>query len=236
MKKHSNNMMVVLFICLIGFCTYLKFANTSAETFGLATASKVIVIDPGHGGHDPGKVGSKGVHEDEINLQIAMKLKNYLEQSGATVIMTRTDDSYLEGPGGNTHKRKDMSHRKQVMEVSEADVLISIHQNAFTQPQVRGAQVFYYKDSEEAKLLATNVQKAIQDFADSNNTRKIKSSKDYYVLKVSEMPGIIIECGFLTNEEEEALLVSEAYQDKVAWAIYRGIVSFFEQTEDIKAQ
>lgn len=227
-------MLVVVFICLIGFCSYLKFANTTAETFGLATASKVIVIDPGHGGHDPGKVGSQGVHEDEINLKIAMKLKSYLEQSGATVIMTRMDDSYLEGPRGDTHKRKDMSHRKQVMEISESDIVVSIHQNAFTQQQVKGAQVFYYKDSDKAKLLAHSVQNAIKEFADSENKREIKSSKDYYILKVSSMPGIIVECGFLTNPEEEKLLISDTYQDRMAWAIYRGIVNYFEQVEDIK--
>ena len=234
MKKQGNNVLLILFVGLLAFGTYLKFANTAAETFGLATASKVIVIDPGHGGHDPGKVGSQGVYEDEVNLKIAMKLKNYLEQSGATVTMTRMDDEYLEGPNGNTHKRKDMSYRKQVMNISEADVVVSIHQNAFTQPQVRGAQVFFYKDSEDAKSLAKHVQEAIREFADSNNTRQIKSSQDYYILKVSEMPGVIIECGFLTNPEEEQLLISDAYQDKMAWAIYRGIVNYFEEAEEAK--
>ena len=232
MKKHENTLLLLVFIGLLCFFTYLKFANTAAETFGLATASKVIVIDPGHGGHDPGKVGSQGVYEDEINLKIALKLKNYLEQSGATVIMTRMDDDYLEGPAGNTHKRRDMSFRKQVMELSEADMIISIHQNAFTQSQVRGAQVFYYKDSENAKLLAKNVQDSIREYADNNNTRQIKSSQEYYILKVSSMPGVIVECGFLTNPEEEKLLISDTYQDQMAWAIYRGIVSYFEALEE----
>ncbi len=232
MKKHKNNLVVALFICIIGFSAYLKYANAAMETFSLATASKVIVIDPGHGGHDPGKVGSQGIYEDEINLEIGMKLKGYLEQSGATVIMTRMDDSYLEGPAGNTHKRKDMSFRKQVMQISEADIVVSLHQNAFTQPQVRGAQVFYYEASPQAKELAQAIQDSIGEYADPTNKRKIKSSKDYYILKESQMPGIIIECGFLTNPEEEQLLVSEAYQDKMAWAIYRGIITYFEKLQE----
>lgn len=232
MRKHKNNLLLVVFIGLISICTYFKFTGTSAQTFSLAATSKVIVIDPGHGGHDPGKVGASGIHEDEINLKIAMKLKDYLEHAGATVIMTRMDDRYLEGPNGNTHKRKDMSHRKQVMDISEADIVVSIHQNAFAQPEVHGAQVFYYKDQEDAKRLAHSVQNAIKQHVDETNTRKIKSSKEYYLLKVSEMPGIIIECGFLTNSEEEEKLISEDYQDKMAWGIYLGIVDYFEKDED----
>ncbi|MGL4362083.1 MAG: N-acetylmuramoyl-L-alanine amidase CwlD [Cellulosilyticaceae bacterium] len=232
MKKYNNNLIVVGFIFLLGVCAYFKFANTSAETFNLATASKVVVIDPGHGGYDPGKVGSLGIHEDEINLQIGIKLKDYLEQSGATVIMTRMDDTYLEGSSGDTHKRKDMSYRKDVIDTSEADILVSIHQNAFTQPKVKGAQVFYYKGSEKAQLLADSIQESIKNNADADNNRSTKSSQDYYILKKSEMPGVIIECGFLTNLEEEKLLVTEEYQDKIAWAIYSGIVDYFEKVDD----
>lgn len=232
MMKHKNNMMLVVFIGLLGFCMYLKNQVLTAETVSLAATSKVIVIDPGHGGYDPGKVGSKGVHEDEINLSIAVKLKDYLEHAGATVIMTRMDDRYLEGPHGNTHKRKDMSHRKQVMNISEADIVVSIHQNAFTQPEVHGAQVFYYKDQVQAKLLAESIQKAIQMYVDESNKRQIKSTKDYYILKVSEMPGVIVECGFLTNKIEEEKLISESYQDKMAWGLYLGIINYFEQIEE----
>nr|WP_307991212.1 N-acetylmuramoyl-L-alanine amidase CwlD [uncultured Niameybacter sp.] len=230
-RKNRLNMLVLSLACLIAFCAYLKFANSSSETFSLSTASKVIVIDPGHGGFDPGKTGISGTKEDEINLQIAFKLKSYLEQSGATVIMTRTDDEKLKGEKGNTHKRRDMNYRKQVIQESNADILVSIHQNAFTQPQVKGAQVFYYQDSEKAKLLASCVQKSIKQYADSDNKRQIKSSKDYYILKISQMPGVIIECGFLTNLEEEKKLASNSYQDKMAWAIYAGLVQYFDTLE-----
>lgn len=230
-KKNRLNMLTVGLMCMIAFCAYLKFANDSLETFGLSTAYKVVVIDAGHGGFDPGKAGPNGTKEDEINLQIAFKLKDYLEQSGATVIMTRTDDEKLQGEKGNTHKRRDMNYRKQVIQSSEADILVSIHQNAFTQTDVKGAQVFYYQDSENAKLLAGCIQNNIKAYADTDNRRKIKSSKEYYILKISEMPGVIVECGFLTNPEEEAKLASDKYQDQMAWAIYVGIVDYFGQLE-----
>lgn len=231
MKKHKNNFLVLGLVCMLCFCTYLKFANAAIETVGVATTSKVIVIDAGHGGYDPGKAGPNGTLEDEINLDIALKLKDYLEQSGATVVMTRMDDEYLQGPAGNTHKRKDMSFRKQVMKESEADVMVSIHQNAFPQSEVRGAQVFYYKDAVNAKLLAYTVQEAIKNYADSMNGRQIKSSKDYYILNECSMPAIIVECGFLTNPQEEQLLATDEYQDKMAWAIYIGLIEYFEQLE-----
>lgn len=230
-KKNRINMLVLGLVCMISFCTYLKVANNALETFGLATASKVIVIDAGHGGFDPGKAGPNGTKEDEINLQIAFKLKDYLEQSGASVIMTRTDDEKLQGENGNTHKRRDMNYRKQVIQSSDAEILISIHQNAFPQPKVKGAQVFYYQDSENAKLLAGCIQNSIKTYADAENKRKIKSSKDYYILKVGAMPGVIVECGFLTNPQEEAKLASDAYQDEIAWSIYVGIVQYFEQLQ-----
>lgn len=231
MKKHANNVMVLVMIGILCFCAYFKFANSSLETFGLSTTSKIVVIDAGHGGHDPGKAGPNNSREDEINLQIALKLKDYLENAGATVIMTRMDDEYLQGPAGNTHKRKDMSYRKQVLAQSDADIMVSIHQNAFSDQRVRGAQVFYHNQSERGKILATSIQKSISTYVDTNNKRPIKSSEHYYLLNESSMPGVIIECGFLTNLEEERMLMSEMYQDKMAWGIYMGLIDYFEQNE-----
>lgn len=223
--------MVAGLVLIVGVCAYFKFAISSVQTLGLSTTSKVIVIDPGHGGYDPGKVGIKGSHEKDINLAIALKLKDYLEESGAKVVMTRTQDEDLDGLPDKFNKNSDMRARKEIINGSGADILISIHQNAFTQPEVRGAQVFYYNESNNAKALANNVQTSITENADANNKRKIKSTENYYVLKVSTMPGIIIECGFLTNSEEAAALNSKEYQDKMAWSIYAGIVKYFQQVE-----
>ncbi|MGL4344241.1 MAG: N-acetylmuramoyl-L-alanine amidase CwlD [Cellulosilyticaceae bacterium] len=223
--------MIIGLVSLVAVCGYLKFANTTVQTFGLSVASKVIVIDAGHGGFDPGKVGVTGVYEKDINLQIAQKLKAYLEQAGATVVMTRTSDEALGGVGGKSTKNDDMRYRKETINQSGADIMISIHQNAFTQPKVRGAQVFYYENAEASKQLAYSVQSNIKSEADPNNKRTIKSTTSYYVLKSTTMPSIIVECGFLTSPEEEKLLKSEEYQDKMAWAIYKGIIEYFEKVK-----
>lgn len=231
MKQYQSAIMVVGLVFIVGICAYFKFVTQAVQTMGLSTESKVIVIDPGHGGYDPGKVGLKGSHEKDINLAIALKLKDYLEQSGAKVVMTRTQDEDLDGLPDKFNKNSDMRRRKEIINDSEADILISIHQNAFTQSEVRGAQVFYYNESNNAKSLAKHVQTSIKENADVNNQRKIKSTENYYVLKVSIMPGIIIECGFLTNPEEAAALNSTEYQDKMAWSIYAGIVKYFQEIE-----
>ena len=130
---------------------------------------------------------------------------------------------------GKNHKNKDMRQRKEIINGSNADVLVSIHQNAFTQPSVRGAQTFYHSASESGKVLANLVQASIKKHADPNNTRPVKSTDSYYVLKATTVPAIIVECGFLTNPEEEKKLTTEAYQDKMAFAIYTGIVEYFNQ-------
>lgn len=231
-NKNKNIVMIVGFVVVISICAYLKYATQSVSTLGVATASKTIVIDPGHGGFDPGKKGLTGSHEKEINLQIALKLRDYLEKSGAVVIMTRTEDVDLDGMEGKSHKNKDMRQRKDIVNNSEADAVISIHQNAFTQPKVRGAQVFYHSASDKGKILADCVQNSIKKYADPNNTRKIKNTTDYYVLRATNKPAIIVECGFLTNPEEEALLNSPEYQDKMAWSIYLGTIEYFQKIEE----
>jgi len=211
---------------------YFKYANSAIESFSLATASKTIVIDAGHGGFDPGKVGISGVLEKDINLQIALKLRDYLEQSGAYVIMTRTEDVDLDGDDNKKIKKADMINRTKKANDNEADILVSIHQNAFSQSNVKGGQVFYHDSSEEGKRLANHIQKAIKDYADKDNNRLAKHNGDYYVLRATSSPSVIVECGFLTNREEESKLMTDEYQEKIAWAVYIGIVEYFQETID----
>lgn len=211
---------------------YFKYANSAIESFSLATASKTIVIDAGHGGFDPGKVGISGVLEKDINLQIALKLRDYLEQSGAYVIMTRTEDVDLDGDDNKKIKKADMVNRTNKANDNEADIMVSIHQNAFSQSNVKGGQVFYHESSEEGKKLANHIQKAIKDYADKDNNRLAKHNGDYYVLRVTNSPSVIVECGFLTNSEEESKLMTDQYQEKIAWAIYIGIVEYFQENID----
>ncbi len=208
---------------------YFKYANSAVETFGLATASKTIVIDPGHGGFDPGKVGTTGVHEKEINLKIALKIKAHLEQSGAHVVMTRTEDIDLDGDDTKQRKKEDMIKRAEKVNASNGDIMISIHQNSFPESNVKGGQVFFHKDSENGRVLAQHIQKAIQTHGDKENKRVAKHNGDYYILKTTKMPAVIIECGFLTNPEEERKLNTDQYQEQIAWSIYLGIIEYFQE-------
>ncbi|WP_054742887.1 N-acetylmuramoyl-L-alanine amidase [Cellulosilyticum ruminicola] len=229
MRHYKIPLLVVILAAIICGASYFKFSKIPAkavETMGSATSSKVIVIDPGHGGFDPGKPGIHGEDEKHLNLRIALKLRDYLEQSGAIVVMTRTTDNDVDGMEGVKHKSKDMVERKKM--AAGGDIVVSIHHNSFSQPSVKGAQTFYSKKSEAGKSLASLIQRSIKENADTTNKREAKSNNNYYVLKAIEIPAVIVECGFLTNPEEEVNLNDDIYQDKIAWSIYLGVVRYFE--------
>ena len=188
----------------------------------MPVSGKVIILDPGHGGWDPGKAGIYGKDEKDINLMIAEKLRDYLEEGGAEVYMTRLDDSAL----GKT-KSEDMKNRISSAKKGEADIFISLHQNSFPLAAAKGAQVFYYGKSEEGKALAESIQSRLVSFADESNKRLAKENESYYILKKTDIASVIIECGFLSNQDEEKRLNTEQYRDKIAWAIYMGIWDYF---------
>lgn len=179
-----------------------------------------------HGGWDPGKVRSDGIEEKGINLAVSKKLQIYLEQAGAFVTLTRDDDSAL-----SSEKRADLKERKNIINDENTDIVVSIHQNSFPKESVKGAQVFYYKKSEQSKRLAECIQTRLKEFADKSNTRIPKANLDYYILKNTQKPAVIVECGFLSNNEENKKLNSEEYQEKIAWAIYMGITDFCKSLE-----
>ncbi len=185
-----------------------------------------VVVDSGHGGCDPGKVGLHGEKEKEINLSIAKKLQRNLEHQGIRVVMTRTDDNGLYSAGSANKKREDMNRRVEMMNMPGTVLAVSIHQNSFTNSKYKGAQVFYYKTSEKSERLAKTIQQSLIENADSTNTRQAKENDSYYILKKSEIPAVIVECGFLSNEEESAKLTNEIYQEKIAWAIHIGIMRY----------
>lgn len=185
-----------------------------------------IVLDAGHGGFDPGKVGVNGAKEKEINLKVAQILKQYLEAAGFTVDMTRTTDDGLYSENDTNKKAADMKKRVSIMEEKQPAFAISIHQNSFTQESSFGAQVFYYTTSEEGKHLAEVLQKTIREAVANGNYREAKANDSYYLLKKSPCPLVIVECGFLSNPSEAALLVTEDYQKSMAWAICLGVVEY----------
>lgn len=199
--------------------------NVSAPADG-NTQKKIVVIDAGHGGFDPGKVGTAGTLEKDINLAIASEVKELLELNGITVVMTREGDKGLYADSDSNKKNADMKARVQLLYDADPIVAVSIHQNSFTDPASRGAQLFYYKGSVEGKLGAEILQKVLkQELADGNH-RLPKDNTSYYLLKKSPCPLVIAECGFLSNPEEEKLLQDPDYQRKLAWAIHLGVMEW----------
>ena len=187
----------------------------------------VVVIDAGHGGNDPGKIGVDGSLEKDINLKIARKVKAYLEASDVQVVLTREDDQGLYTEKDSKKKMADMNRRCQIINETSPALTVSIHQNSYPDPSVFGTQVFYYTHSREGENAAKVVQEALQKVELQKN-REIKANDTYYMLKKTEPPVLIVECGFLSNPEEEALLCEDAYQEKLAEGIANGILSYLQ--------
>lgn len=213
---------IIVAIVAIGVC-----AGALAVTAFKSEGDRVVVIDAGHGGIDAGVVGRvTDVKESDINLAIAKQLKSYFSEAGFTVVMTRTSNGGLYGLPNSGFKMRDMKKRKQIIEESSADMVISVHQNSCPLETRRGGQVFYNPDSECGKALADCIQSSL------NNMKEcVKKSSalagDYYMLKCTENPSVIVECGFLTNGEDEKLLSTPEYQKSIAYAIFKGAVSYY---------
>ena len=220
---------VICLCAVIGLCVCASAIGSEKKVqVMLPVDQKVIILDAGHGGWDPGKTGNSGKDEKMINLAVMEKLQQFLEQGGATVFITRGTDEAL-----GSKKCADMAERKKIANESSGDILVSIHQNAFPSTGVKGAQVFYHKTSEDGKNLAELIQERLKTNVDGENKRLAKQNSDYYILRTTEIPAVIVECGFLSNPTEEQLLNEEAYQTKLAWAIYLGITDYFSQKERV---
>lgn len=193
-----------------------------------------IVLDPGHGGFDPGKVGINKALEKDINLSIALKLKALLEDKGIRVIMTREEDRGLYSKNDSDKKRSDMRNRVNVINSTDALFAVSIHQNSFSQEAIKGLQVFYYQGSEKGQLLAETIQDYAKNTLKDGNHRVAKANSSYYMLRSSKCPLVIVECGFLSNRREAALLQEDEYQEKVAYGIMLGLLAYINQNSDNK--
>lgn len=228
-QKIFNVIFAVALICSLGLNFLPK--TQSIETAAPITSGKVIVIDAGHGTPDGGAIGYSGTLEKDLNLQIAKRLGSFLQQAGVHVLYTREDDNAVADNLDEKIreiKRSDLKNRKDMKSNSNADLFVSIHMNKFEDSQYKGAQVFYPGNSAESKLLAESVQNFIKNIADSTNTREAKDSKNsIFVLTDSEIPSVLVECGFISNPEEEEKLKTSAYQDNLAFAIFCGITQYF---------
>ena len=204
----------------------IKGEETASEVEEVNISAKTVAIDSGHGGIDPGKIGVGGIYEKNVNLAIAKKLKILLEQSGITVIMTRSDDNGLYDESDTNKKAVDMKKRVSIINEGNVNAAVSIHQNSYVSAESKGAQVFYYKASDEGKKLAAAIQKNMLKEVDSTNKRVEKADSTYYMLLHTNVPTVIVECGILSNPDEAGRLNSEAYQQKVAYGIYCGIMEY----------
>lgn len=189
----------------------------------------LVVIDAGHGGIDPGKVGVNKALEKDINLAVAKKVKRYLELADVEVLMTREGEDGLYKAEASNKKVQDMKNRVAFIDSSGADLAVSIHQNSYSEEHVKGAQVFYYATSLNGKALAEIMQRTMAETLDKENRRVAKANDSYYLLKKTQTPIIIAECGFLSNREEAELLLDGAYQDRMAWAIHLGILRYLAE-------
>lgn len=234
MKKICGVVVIILLVVALGIGlkqSIATFGTTSIETNDVKHKSEKqrIVIDPGHGGFDPGKVGLNNILEKDINLKVSLFLKSELEAAGYEVIMTRTEDCGLYSSNDSNKKRADMQKRVEIINNSNAVIAVSIHQNSFEQESSKGAQVFYHQQSEKGKALGEILQETIKEEIADGNHRVAKSNDSYYLFRKTQCPIVIVECGFLTNQGESKLLTEEAYQKKMAAAICDGIEKYFEQ-------
>lgn len=217
-----------LLIGLIFFCQSAGKALRSAIREGREVSSKavppVILLDPGHGGMDAGKTGVNGEEEKAINLNIALYIKKLLEEESIEVVMTRTTDQRLAET-----QVEDLKERVRIMNEEKPVLAVSIHQNSYHEEGVRGAQVFYYEDSAEGKEAGEIMQKLLNENISDNN-KEAKANRSYYILKKTEVPVIIVECGFLSNYEEAEKLADEKYQQTLANVIKEGILCYMQET------
>ena len=221
LKKKTILMVTAVILCAVSFVVIVSVASVGASSG--AKNGKVVVIDAGHGGIDGGVVGaSTGTKESDINLSIARSLRHFLSSKGYDVIMTRSSTDGLYGMATKNRKLKDMEERKRIINEARPDLVVSVNQNSFPRSNQTGAQVFYAPKSEEGKRISDIMQSILN--ANLNSDREAKQG-DYFILQCSEFPSMLVECGFLSTPEEEKLLVSAAYQEKVAYSIFTGIHS-----------
>ena len=222
MRKKMELILVML--TLAGLVMVSKKLEKYVNSDKVEKKEYTVVLDAGHGSSDSGKVGINGVLEKDINLSISKETKKHLEKKGIRVVMTRDkDESLAEGEKGN-RKVQDMKARVKRINDTKPDLAVSIHQNSYHEESIHGAQVFYYEHSESGEKDARILQEALLA-VDPDNTRQVKANTTYYLLKRTEVPILIVECGFLSNQEEAEKLASEDYQKEIAKAIANGIES-----------
>jgi len=227
------NLRIRKFLCyLLVFAVLFSlnlYTSNSCQTVALSSSpfpDFCVVLDAGHGGIDSGCLGSvTGANERDINLKITQKLGNYLSALGIRVVYTRTNVDGLYGIFANGFKKRDMQARCKIIKLADPDLIVSIHLNSYTSPTASGAQVFYKIGSEISHELGQTLQDIFVQKVPGS--RKTSMPGDFYMLNCTSTPGILVECGFLSNPAEEAKLIKNDYQDQLAYTIACGVIAFF---------
>ena len=233
MTENQNRVLklVMVGILMVSMFVVAREGAVYVNSLQVENEKKIcVVIDAGHGGSDPGKVGINNQLEKEINLKIAKILKGFLQAEGIEVVMTREDDAGLYDDDASNKKVQDMKRRLEIIETADPVIVVSIHQNSYHEEYVKGAQVFYYSTSENSKQLAEVIQEQLRSL-DPDNKREAKGNDSYFLLKKTSKPIVIVECGFLSNREEAEKLSSALYQEKMAWNIHMGIMKYLNRQE-----
>lgn len=220
-------------IVLLALFSNIGKTTETIDATGQEQFKKIkVIIDPGHGGIDQGASGDLGIGEAPINLAISEKLMSFLEGSGFDVEMTRYEDEGLYSLKSKTireKKNEDLRNRVEIINESEADLVVSIHLNSFPQKQYYGAHVFFQNNSPTGKMAAYILQDSLKSILDENNKRVPQVKKNIKIMDDTNVPVLLVECGFLSNPPEEKKLTSDIYQEKTAWAIYTGIMKYFNE-------
>ena len=229
-KKGFGIITTILLISLFVFVFQVASSKQTVQTVSLPVSNKVIVLDAGHGKPDEGAQSSNGTTEAETNLKITLKVQSLLEQSGATVVLTRSDENAIYDLDKTTLRQKkisDIHNRVKIGNESSADIFVSIHLNKISQQQYYGWQCFYKQNDEKSTALAKSLQENLNDSIQKENKRVSMKLDNVYIIKHVEIPISIVECGFSSNPEEETQLLSDDYQNRLAWGIYNGIMDYF---------
>lgn len=230
-RKHSG-VGILLGLCVLYclICSIWKFGETRTVS-SLQISSPTIVIDAGHGGEDCGALAPSGIKESDVNLAFALKLEKILALCGMKCQMIRTDDAAVSSQGETIRERKRSDLNNRVEMINRTDgILVSIHQNHFSDRKYHGAQVFY-ADTAGSKELAVELQSLLRSALDPSNRREIKRAESVFIMKKIQCTGILVECGFLSNPGEETLLLDSAYQTKLSAVIGCALAQHLEKGE-----
>ena len=233
--------LICILICVLIIAVMLTI-NKVQSINSVGTNKKdydyTVIIDPGHGGVDGGAVGVDGVVEKGINLSISLKLRTFFQQAGFKVIMTREDDRSIHDENSKTirkQKTSDLYNRLDIIKNNPHAIFISIHQNKFEDSKYSGTQVFYSKNNDVSELLASTLQNNIKNLLQPQNYREIKKAeKNLFLLYNAKSPAVLVECGFLSNAKEAAVLQTNDYQNKMAFAIFYGTLLFYDAYDTAK--